>query len=546
MLSRAESAAILSRYNKLADAKKNSPMPVQFPDISLSASTREEAGPGLLMGKKVVLQVVQKASPKSSPLSGLNLKVSTSPGSDSKAKSSTSSVFSNSKNSNSPENRLKQCISPLKSREVNTNSGGGSSDSGTSPGMQRLISHVSYGSPTKNNNNTNTDFDTDVTRSISTMRQSQSAGRGNAISMLTRTSINSLKKSKIPAPSCSNLRRSVDSATVPRRSSSSSDGNDNGNRKGNTEFSKTFPDSSRSSSSSILSTSASAASASTSVGTNDTNIKQKLTIAIDDILRRNTTTTTDGSITAKLRISANTSGIKRSNSVSVAVSDEDSGTGRRKARGGSDIDSLSDNDNSQSGSDVSNVSRSSANSVSIKKLVGGNAGNSNDIKGSITASTTASAASDFQAKCKARVLKQKNKIQEIARIQEINNNDNNSNSKNKNKNIHKAIEESMNLLKDIEKRKKRIEIYSINHYLQEIESKRFQDFLSEQRRGISGDDDDDGNGNGNFPDDNVSWCSADSSVMPTPRYRSDKERRYDPSTPVKSSSSSISKNIGGV
>jgi hypothetical protein len=81
-----------------------------------------------------------------------------------------------------------------------------------------------------------------------------------------------------------------------------------------------------------------------------------------------------------------------------------------------------------------------------------------------------------------------------------------------------------NAIKDEERRKKRAQVYAVNAYLKGQEQLRFKLFLAAQQeeesrraeQGRSGDND----------DDNVSWCSNDSSVMPTPRYRSERERNY--------------------
>lgn len=95
------------------------------------------------------------------------------------------------------------------------------------------------------------------------------------------------------------------------------------------------------------------------------------------------------------------------------------------------------------------------------------------------------------------------------------------------KEVRSNIREATAAAAEAAQRRRRAEIYAINRYLGQRETAKFANFLADQERQLQADD--------------VSWCTADSSVMPTPRYRTEKERRYD-----NSQSKSRSKFVGGV
>ena len=127
----------------------------------------------------------------------------------------------------------------------------------------------------------------------------------------------------------------------------------------------------------------------------------------------------------------------------------------------------------------------------------------------------------FQQACKNRVAKQK---KELSATLSTNAGPQGFSAKEARASIREA---SAARAEEAQKRK-RAEIYAINRYLGAREKMRYEAFLVEQERQLQ--------------EDEVSWCSADSSLMPTPRYRSEKERRYDNTTPTKDKT----KSIGGV
>jgi hypothetical protein len=381
-----------SRYTKQGSS------PLHLPDIGGGASV---PGP-FLLGQKVVMVAKPSVSPStSSP----NKK--SSPGSGNKNYVQTKS---------SPDDeRLKQCISPMKRFPTDD----------TINSSSKRVSENSQ------------------PRHIVTSQRSQSSGggttattaRGNTISNLTRTSVNSLKKSKIPAP----LRRSLDLGSSDRNSTEKT-----------SLLSASRGDDHRVS----LSSTAPARLNLDSIMNNDSNNSTKTT----DIL----------------------------------------GRPRR------------DSDLSDSGTDRSSHSGSS-NSVMVKTLT------------SSSAITSNSSAISFQNACKARVAQQKKALAAAIRSSK--------DSSGGARDVHAALKEAAQVAENDKKRRNRSEIYAINAYLRKVEKHRYQTFLSEHEKTIGNDD--------------VSWCSADSSVMPTPRYRNQDGKRpgQDGSaTPSKSPS----KALGGV
>jgi len=123
----------------------------------------------------------------------------------------------------------------------------------------------------------------------------------------------------------------------------------------------------------------------------------------------------------------------------------------------------------------------------------------------------------FQTACKLRVAKQKKQLAAIVGDKGFSA-----------KEARASIREASAAKAEEAAKRKRAEVYAINRYLGQRESQRYEQFLEEQERQLQEDD--------------VSWCSADSSVMPTPRYRSEKERRYDNTTPTKKQTRAV----GGV
>ena len=103
-------------------------------------------------------------------------------------------------------------------------------------------------------------------------------------------------------------------------------------------------------------------------------------------------------------------------------------------------------------------------------------------------------------------------------------------------------------VRDKVRHRNRAEVYAINAYLKNEEQKRFNAFVFAQKaeeaeqaaRAEAGREDH------GYRDD-VSWCSADSSVMPTPRYRNERERNYaeDNKRRIESDSDSERSSLGG-
>jgi len=164
---------------------------------------------------------------------------------------------------------------------------------------------------------------------------------------------------------------------------------------------------------------------------------------------------------------------------------------------------------SQSGQSMSLSSDGSANSKAIK---------------AITALTSSVDAVSFQQACKNRVAKQK---KELAAILGASAGSQGFSAKE----ARASLREASAVKAEEALKRKRAEIYAINRYLGVRETMRYEAFLVEQERQLQEDD--------------ISWCSTDSSLMPTPRYRSEKERRYDNTghaTPTKKNARAV----GGV
>ena len=88
-----------------------------------------------------------------------------------------------------------------------------------------------------------------------------------------------------------------------------------------------------------------------------------------------------------------------------------------------------------------------------------------------------------------------------------------------------------------ENNRQRAEIYAINAFLRTLEQEKFQQFLAEMT----------------VLDklDNVTWCSDESSAMPSPQYRTEKEKRETSSTTartatVRKEAGAACRSFGGV
>lgn len=153
--------------------------------------------------------------------------------------------------------------------------------------------------------------------------------------------------------------------------------------------------------------------------------------------------------------------------------------------------------------------------------------------------------SDFQAACKARVLKKQKEM--LARFKEQTMNlpqDETSRQESQ------RLRREETAMKDKERHRKRKEIYAVNAYLKQQEQLKFKLFLKEQKeaeleaaaRTEKEQEEGEGGSGGQARDarDDVSWCSNDSSLMPTPRYRNEKERNYQTENLRKAGESSAS------
>ena len=137
---------------------------------------------------------------------------------------------------------------------------------------------------------------------------------------------------------------------------------------------------------------------------------------------------------------------------------------------------------------------------------------------------TRSSTSDFQAACKARVLKKQKEL--IVRLKEQSLNESEGITETSRQESARLRREEA-AIREKDKHRKRKEIYAVNAYLKQQEQRKFQLFLSQQKklearatmRGFEE------SGGSNARDD-ISWCSNDSSMMPTPRYRNERERNY--------------------
>jgi hypothetical protein len=147
-------------------------------------------------------------------------------------------------------------------------------------------------------------------------------------------------------------------------------------------------------------------------------------------------------------------------------------------------------------------------------------------------------ATSFQAACKARVASQKKSLQSAFAAGSAAGAAAGGGAGQRGVGVGLSAKDTRTVLRESAaasetdaKRRKRAEIYAINNFLKQREMERYAAFQAEQDRLLNSDD--------------ISWCSADSSLMPTPRYRSEKERRYDP-TASSPSRSSKAKSMGGV
>lgn len=144
--------------------------------------------------------------------------------------------------------------------------------------------------------------------------------------------------------------------------------------------------------------------------------------------------------------------------------------------------------------------------------------------GNATATTTHT--SSFQAVCAARVASQKKNLASAFAAGGKGGEGGFSA-----KETRALIRESTAAIEAAAKVRNRAEIYAINNFLKRREIEKYCAFQAEQEKKLSLDD--------------ISWCTADSSLMPTPRYRSEKERKYDP-TPLSPSKTKKGKSTGGV
>ena len=341
--------------------------------------------------------------------------------------------------------------------------------------------------------------------------------RGNPINILTRTSVNSQRKSKIPSPGVSassapSLRKSLDSASARSSggtststgSSSSNAQSPNNNNYANSN-NKALLSATSPASLSLMESSASAGSPSsrssapvgagissgTGTATATTSASAVKPLNLGGILgaasNPNTTTTTTGT------------GITTGSSSNIKL--------KLRQRGDSDSDLSDTNSNTDSASVKSvnsNSSAGSSNSAMVKSLV------------KPAGATSNASATSFQNACKARVTQQKKALQMALR-----NSVDSAHAHNSSRDMHAAIKETTAITELEKKKRNRAEVYAINAFLKNMEIERFTIFLKEQKEKESAE-----GGEGGLDNDDISWCTADSSLMPTPRYRSEKERNY--------------------
>ncbi len=462
----------------------------------------DPANPGpFLMGKKIIMVAKTSGSPSSGKSSGSPRSSSptkersglgTGTGSDSKVSSSSSSGRPKSgnnaydKNKNSPAERLKQCASPLKARTRTSVDAGGagvlhrdvdrdpaSSNNpwershslglGGSPGHSVTVSAPPLHSASASAS-ASVHLQSSAAERLNDALGTATTARGNPINVLTRTSVNSLRKSKIPAPASASLRKSLDTA------GSSSTESSTGSLGKTSLFSSTAP--------ANLMTSSSAGSSRSGGG----GARAVTSLNLENITSGNSNA--DGN---------------NSNTKSKTLKTRQKLQNRPRA--GSDVSDSkgSDTDTASIKSGASNSSGGSSNSAMVKSLV------------ATTGATQNASASSFQNACKARVALQKKALQLALRSSV-----DSAHAHNSSRDMHAAIKEAT-ANQELEKKKRnRAEVYAINAFLKNMEIERFTIFLKEQQEKESNEGD----------NDDISWCTADSSVMPTPRYRSEKERNY--------------------
>jgi hypothetical protein len=125
-------------------------------------------------------------------------------------------------------------------------------------------------------------------------------------------------------------------------------------------------------------------------------------------------------------------------------------------------------------------------------------GNSNQLSRSLMSSADSTS---FQNACKARLLKkQKEALAESNAIVAAIRATSAKESRDATSKRQATTQEKDRL------HRRRAEVYAINAYLQKLETSRYEEFKKKQEQLLDASDD-------------ISWCSADSSVMPTPRYR---------------------------
>ena len=253
---------------------------------------------------------------------------------------------------------------------------------------------------------------------------------------------------------------------------------------------------------------------------------------------------TNLSVYTKMRGSG--SGIPRPHSHSATSSLKTSLThSLRKSKSTSDGDGDGDDNNSDRGS---SVGESGSGCEGEDPRTPKRSSSSSSRSGGTSTST------DFQAQCRARAAKKHKELMARANEEHA-----------ALRNEETRLQQSLRLrkeevtIREKAKRRNRAEVYAINAYLKELEQARFNAFLFAQKAQeaeqaardgaieAGGNDDDEGGmsedgagehvGRRDIRDD-VSWCSADSSVMPTPRYRNERERNYNEENRVKLESDS--------
>ncbi len=172
---------------------------------------------------------------------------------------------------------------------------------------------------------------------------------------------------------------------------------------------------------------------------------------------------------------------------------------------------------------------------------------SESIDGKCTPGSKTGVATDFQATCRARAMKKHKEL--MARASQENT---------ALREHETRMQQSLRLkreeasVREKVRQRNRAEVYAVNAYLKEEEQKRFDAFLSAQKVDEAEEAarlEAELGSQGEIRDlrDDVSWCSADSSVMPTPRYRNERERNYaeDNKRRVESDSDSERSSLGG-